>query len=264
MNSIKRHPLIAFFVLAYAISWTSFYALSGPFLFPFGSIVAAVIIASVTQGPAGLKDLLFRSFRWRVSPVWYLLAIAVAVVIAFGALYLNSLSGPPVMVGAEPIVWYQVLLMLPMALVDAPLWEDSGWRGFAMPRFSADHSRLFNTFILGLLLAGWHLPLAISSGRLFAPYVITTFLSAFVTNWIYYNSRESALLAMLYHAAANAMGAIFFHGRTDDDLFRLYWLLALTNFIAALIIILAGRNSWLKRQPTEFLDQAAVQPPSII
>ena len=64
---VKRHPLITFFVLAYAISY-GFYALSAivpgfPFLFPFGSVIAAIIVASVTRGMVGLKDLLSRCPR---------------------------------------------------------------------------------------------------------------------------------------------------------------------------------------------------------
>ena len=248
-NTIKAHPLIAFFVLAYLLSWTSFYVLGGPFLFPFGSVLAAVIVAAATQGRVGLRDLFFRCLSWHVSPLWYLLAIALPVTIALGALFLNASSGSRVTAGEEPFVWYQFFLMLPVALIDAPLWEEAGWRGFAMPRSSAKRSRLFNTFILGLLLAGWHLPIALSGGRLAVPYVVTTLLSAFVTNWIYYNARESALLAMLYHASANAMGIVFFQGRSDDDLLHLYWFLAGMNFVAAIILILAQRNSWLNPQP---------------
>lgn len=42
----------------------------------------------------------------------------------------------------------------PEALIDAPLQENSGWHGYAMPRFPAGRSPLANTLILGLLLAG--------------------------------------------------------------------------------------------------------------
>jgi hypothetical protein len=54
MNAItsflKRHPLGSFFGLAYAISY-GLYALSAtmpgfPFLFPFGPVLAAIIVAS--------------------------------------------------------------------------------------------------------------------------------------------------------------------------------------------------------------------------
>jgi len=240
---ISRYPLVTFFVLAYAISWGSYFVLSGPFIFPFGSILAAVIVAAATQGVAGLKDLLGRVFHWRVAPIWYLAALAVPVAIACGALYLNAARGaalPPMFAGA----WWEALLILPIAIIDAPLWEDSGWRGFAMPRFPAKRSRFLNTLVLGVLLAGWHLPLALSAGPIAVPYVLTTILSAFVTNWIYYKSGESALLAILYHGAANAMGAAFFRSYTGEDQFCLFWFLAVTNFTAVMVIVLADRKTW--------------------
>ena len=80
---VKRHPVVTFFVLAYGISW-GFYALSAiwpefPFLFPFGSIIAAIIVSSITRGMDGLKDLLRRCLRWRVGLRWYAAALLIPV-----------------------------------------------------------------------------------------------------------------------------------------------------------------------------------------
>jgi hypothetical protein len=247
---IVNHPLIAFFVLAYLFSWTSFFLLGGPVLFPFGSIVAAITIALLSEGSRGLRDLLCRCVRWRVSWIWYLAAIVVPVLLAAGAVYLNVAMKriePP----AFAVSGFEIPLLLPMAMFDAPLWEDSGWRGFAMPRFSTERARVVNTAILGLLLAGWHLPIALSGGAIAAPYVITTFLSAFVTNWIYYNSRQSAMLAIIYHSAANGTGLALFHGYGDPDLLPLYWALAATNLVAVVLILVTGRKSWFVEDRNE-------------
>jgi len=243
---VTRHPLISFFLFAYLFSWVSFFALGGPFLFPFGSIVAAIVVAYVSGGKKALRDLLERCTRWRVSWIWYVLALVVPIVLGVGAIYLvvavNRAEPPPF---AAPGA--AMLLLFPMAVVDAPLWEDAGWRGFAMPRFPANRSRVANTATLGLLLAGWHLPIALSGGPVAAPYVITTFLSAFVTNWIYYNSRQSALLTIIYHGAANALGAALFQGHPEQVLVWLYWGLAATNLAATILILVLGANTWFSK-----------------
>ena len=63
---VRRHPIITFFVLSYALAWM---------LVPFGSfgaygpLVAALIVVPITQGVAGLKELGLRMIRWRVR--WY-------------------------------------------------------------------------------------------------------------------------------------------------------------------------------------------------
>ncbi|MEQ1763658.1 MAG: CPBP family intramembrane glutamic endopeptidase [Pyrinomonadaceae bacterium] len=245
---ISRHPLVTFFILAYAISWGSYFLLSGPVLFPFGSILAAVIVALATEGVGGLKGLLSRCLRWRVAPTCYLVALSAPVAIACGALYLNAAVGGPLPPRFNGM-WWEGLLLLPMAIVDAPLWEDSGWRGFAMPRFPVNRSRFLNTLILGILLAGWHLPLALAAGvRVAIPYFTTTILSAFVTNWIYYGSGQSALLAIIYHGAANAMGIAFFQSYSGTDQIWLFWCLAAMNFIAMVLIVVTDRKRWLRKE----------------
>ena len=250
-NVAKRHSLLTFFVLAYGISWGTFFILGGPFLFPFGPFLAALIMASVTGGLGGLKDLASRCLRWRVGLKWYAAALFVPVAIALAAVSLNIMLGAPMPPAAQLGPWYSFFLLFPVAMIDAPLGEDSGWRGYAMPRFSAGRSPLVNSLILGVLVAGWHLPIALSEPTLTAPYLITTIASAVVTNWVYYNAGESALLAILYHTAANTMGGAglnLFQMFSGPDFVRVWWLLAAVNWAVVVILVLvAGPN--LRRQP---------------
>lgn len=68
---VKRHPLVAFFVLAYALTWPliPLVTVSPLWGFPalFGPALAAIIVAAITDGRAGLRDLLSRLVRWRVG-----------------------------------------------------------------------------------------------------------------------------------------------------------------------------------------------------
>jgi hypothetical protein len=248
LSLVKRHPLVTFFVLAYGISY-GFYVLPAivpgfPFLFPFGSIIAAIIVASITQGVAGLKDLLSRCLRWRVGLRWYAAALLVPLAIGLAVMALNSLLGAPMPTAAQLGPWYGLLLMFPMAIIDAPLQENSGWHGYAMPRFPANRSRLINTLIMGLLLAGWHFPLPLAEPSIIAPYLISTLASAFVTNWVFYNARESALLVILYHSAANTIGIFYSHMIAGADLTRYFWLLAAANLVAAVAVVILDRKTW--------------------
>jgi uncharacterized protein len=251
---VKRHPIVTFFVLAYGISY-GFYALSAiwpgfPFLFPFGSVIAAIIVASVTRGMDGLKELLSRCLRWRVGLRWYAAALLVPVAIALTVVGLNILLGAPMPTAAQLGPWYSIFLLFPMAMIDAPLQENSGWHGYAMPRFPADRSRLVNSLILGVLLAGWHAPLAFAEPSITVPYLITALLSQIVTNWVYYNARESALLAILYHTAANTIALYFAPMLSGPDLTRHFWLLAAVNAMAAIIVVTSDWKTWRSRRPT--------------
>src|SRR3712207_946730 len=145
LTLVKRHPLVTFFVLAYALSWGSYYLLSGPFLFPWGPLLAALIVASVTRGKAGLKELLSRCLRWRVGLKWYAAALFLPVAVALAAVALNLLLGARLPAAAQLGHWYSLLFLFPQALLDAPVEEEPGWRGYALPHLPARRSRLANT-----------------------------------------------------------------------------------------------------------------------
>lgn len=244
---INRHVLVVFFVLAYAISWGNF-VLSAtwpniPFLFPFGPLLAALITAGVTCGSEGLRDILMRCLRWRVGLKWYAAALFLPVAIALTVLFLNVLLGASMPTSAQLGPWYNLFILFPMAMIDAPLGEEPGWRGYAMPRFPASRSPLENTLILGVLVAGWHLPLALAGGDIVVPYLIATIASAVVTNWVYYNAHKSALLAIIYHTSANTMGLYFFTASIGPELVRMFWLLAVVNCaVAAILVLVAGQK----------------------
>ena len=259
---VKRHPLVTFFALAYGISYT-FFLLTAiwpdfPFLYPFGSLIAALIVASVTRGMDGLKDFLGRCLRWRVGLRWYAAALIVPTAIGLVVMLLNIMFGAPMPSADQLGPWYGIFLMLPLAMIDAPLQENSGWHGYAMPHFRANRSRLLNTLLIGVLLVGWHFPLTLAEPSMMAPYLLSTLGSAFVTNWVYYNARESALLAILYHSAANTIGIFCSHTFAGADLTRYFWLLAAANLVVAVGVVLFDRKTWASSDPVAHAPAEAV------
>ena len=52
MSVIRRHPVLTFFLLAYALSWA---AIPWQSFFAPGVLVAALIVVSLTEGVAGLQ-----------------------------------------------------------------------------------------------------------------------------------------------------------------------------------------------------------------
>src|SRR2546425_5922147 len=85
MQLLRRHPLISFFVMAYAISWT--YVIVFLIVWPLpdtivtdtpellGPVVAGFVMTAVMSGRAGVRQLLRRFVMWRVRRVWYLYAL---------------------------------------------------------------------------------------------------------------------------------------------------------------------------------------------
>jgi uncharacterized protein len=235
---IERYALAVFFVLAFAISWLL------PAYFPLGPFIAAIITAGFT---GGLKDLLWRCLRWRVGWKWYLAAVLVPTAIGLGTGLFTILFGSHAPIQSHSSPWYNLFLLFPAALVDAPIFEETGWRGFALPRFSAQRSNLFNTLILAGLVVAWHIPRALSDPSITAAYLLAGFGSAILTNWVFYNAQRSALLAMLYHTTANTFGLYFSPMFSGPDISLFYWLLAGFNWLFAILVLLLT-GSDLQRQ----------------
>ena len=73
METLKRHPVIAYFILAYVLPWWMFPLLQvSPLLGLFGLFgpaLAAIIMAAIIGGSSGVKALLKRVVRWPSSPL---------------------------------------------------------------------------------------------------------------------------------------------------------------------------------------------------
>ncbi len=76
---IHRHPLVAFFALAYALTWWVYPLL---YLSPllgllgmFGPALAAILVTALTEGRAGVGLLLRRVWHWRVPLPWWAVSL---------------------------------------------------------------------------------------------------------------------------------------------------------------------------------------------
>ena len=92
MSAVRRHPLVAFFVLTYALTWgvlpLGIFGATGPLL-------AALIMIAITEGRAGLRALGSQMSRWRVGWRWYAVAIGLPLAVFRFIVALNVALGAP-------------------------------------------------------------------------------------------------------------------------------------------------------------------------
>ena len=97
MQTVKRHPVIAYFVLAYVLTWWMFPLLQlSPLLGLFGLFgpaLAAIVMAAMINGRSGVQALLKRVVRWRVGVRWYAIALGGPAVLALVAAGLAVVLG---------------------------------------------------------------------------------------------------------------------------------------------------------------------------
>jgi hypothetical protein len=89
--------------------------------------------------------------------------------------------------------------------------EETGWRGFALPRFRRRHARLQASILVAMPWILWHAPtFFLDSGYRgsFNPltlpgFVVAMFAGAIVLTFIYEGAGASILLAAIWHTAPN-------------------------------------------------------------
>jgi uncharacterized protein len=171
---LRRYPLLLFFLLSYAISWSIWSPLllakqgiildrPPQYLHLLGSLgpaVAALITTRICSSSVGFRDLFRRMFNWRVAPQWYAIAL-LPFLLFFGAvLFTGSNSWQPQSFGRSAEYPELPALLYGIASIFFYGWgEETGWRGFALPHLQTDHSALKATVILSFGWALWHLPL---------------------------------------------------------------------------------------------------------
>ncbi|MFN2212215.1 MAG: type II CAAX prenyl endopeptidase Rce1 family protein [Anaerolineales bacterium] len=219
---IKKHPLLVFFVLAYAFSWMVEIPLalqaqgvirvqipfSLHYLAGYGPLFSALIVTSVISGTQGLRKLFGRMTKWNVRPGWWLVAVAPLGFFLSVAAALWLIDGKSIDLSALG----QVDFLPALGLVALPMWiltfgigEETGWRGFALPRLQENRSPLYATLILWILWALWHLPLFFYSYEvsILPGFAIGLLAGAIVFTWLFNGAGGSVLMVAIWHGAFN-------------------------------------------------------------
>src|SRR5215204_1193401 len=260
MSAVRRHPLITFFVLTYALTW---WAVAFGGFIPTGPLLAALIVIPITQGLSGLRDLGSRMIRCRVGWYWYVVAIGLPLAVLQVAVALNVAlgAGAPSLAQLGPlsslIVVFAVRLINPL---DGPMGEEPGWRGFALPRLQADRSPLVATLILAVLVTIWHVLLFFLEGGLqpFQPSIVLggvlgPFAFTFVATWLFNHTGGSVLMTLVMHAAEgtihpNELWSVGATAATAQAIYPVVW------FVVAIGLVILDWRFWRGPAP------ATVQP----
>jgi uncharacterized protein len=126
----------------------------------YGPLIAACLATALEQGRAGVRELLTATFRARLAPRWYLVALAIAAALAFSPPFFAWLTGNL----NQPLLDFRTtaLLFVPLLvlqLLTSGLGEEPGWRGYLLPRLQTRLSTNRSVWVLGLAWAAWHYPL---------------------------------------------------------------------------------------------------------
>jgi uncharacterized protein len=242
-NLIARHRLVSFFVLAYALSWWS-WPLHHYDIWPrqafnaIGALLAAIIVIAAADGRSGFVELGRRLIRWRVPWYYYAFALLVPLAVRAVATVVNVAPAPDWvhLSWTSFALWFLVRLINPL---DGPMAEEPSFRGYAVPLLQERRSSLASAAILGVLVSGWHLPLAAEIGWIGFG---STFVITFVYVWLFNRTGGSVLLPLIFHSA---QGFITMRdlGYTGDGLDR-QQLIEFFLWVVVAVAVLFDRKAW--------------------
>ena len=193
---------------------------SVPAFFVFGimGIFPAWVLSSAYARTPGIRKLFSTLLKPRRPAIWYLVIFIIFPGFILLAFYITPiLGGKAQFYLADLGIWgAAVFLFFEFSkgfVLTGGINEESGWRGFAIPRLQARYSVIVSGLIVGYLWAFWHLPYDIGEGvptlwilqnRLF-----WTPLFGIVMTWFYNRTNGSLLTPALFHPAMNTFGNSF-------------------------------------------------------
>jgi uncharacterized protein len=212
-------------VLACLISWTIWlplyghiFGLAGLPRLPlhhgfggFGPFIASFVTTRIFLKAEGIKNLLSGCFRLR--PLIY---FAVALLGPFVLVFISSLINyfihqTPInlkgLLYTRELPEFNLITFFVYNLVFFGFGEETGWRGFALPRLQSKFNALLSTLILTVFWALWHLPLFLYRPGYTAMdtmgilgWIFSLLTGSVLLSWLFNSTRGSVLICAIFHS----------------------------------------------------------------
>jgi membrane protease YdiL (CAAX protease family) len=156
---VARHPVAAYFIFTFAVSWLGAFAVAAPHLlrgeaipkfaglmmFPamlLGPTFAGIVLTRLVDGSNGLRDLFARMRRISIPTRWYAVFLIPPAVVLIVLLFMKTFVSPDF---APNRFW----IGISFGLV-AGFFEEVGWTGFAFPKMRRKENAVAPAILLGL------------------------------------------------------------------------------------------------------------------
>lgn len=183
------------------------------------ALFPAWVLSSAYSRTPGIRKQFSTLLRPRGPALWYLVVFLIFPGIPLLGMGITRLFGGEAQffladrsIGEAAL--FLLLGFLHVFLMTGGINEESGWRGFALPRLQARYPVIVSAVIVGFFWALWHLPLDIgtgvpTTGMLINRLLFNTLLFSILMAWLYNRTNGSILAPVLFHAAMNAFGDQF-------------------------------------------------------
>ena len=220
--------------------------------------IAALVVAKLEFGKRGAEYLFSQFGRKSFSKLWFLAAVLIPLALAAFAILLWSTAGGMYVLDLMKLAEFPLLLIVSFLM---NMWEEIGWRGYALPTLQKKHNALVSSLIVGIFWALWHWPhFAVKDSAMAVNYhnylwfVVFTLLYSISYTWLYNYTNRSLFTVSLYHASTNATNTILFiEGNISHSIFPFYFL---TVAILAIALVFVFKPDSLCRRKRATINQS--------
>ena len=246
--SPRASRLVVFYLFAFAISWIFWLVMyrvvrgggalaSLTLVFStigaLGPLLSLGILEKLTQGEVRVLGILSTIRVRGVDRRWFLPAILAVPLLTVVGNVLDTLVG-----SHEPLRVFQegpaklglavlpvMLLHFAVSVFTSPLFEEPGWRGFALPRLQHRYGREIGSLVVGVLWWLWHQPMNMTFDSNPSVYGFFLMVShSFVIDSLFNLSGRNLATAMLTHQSLGT--TILFLSPGKKNAFTLVLLIA--------------------------------------
>lgn len=230
MRSIQKRENILYLLLTFLISWASWGTLvllgvpakenalsMSIYMLGGWSPTIVALVLPLFQGRVECRAHYKRYFNLKTRVRYYLLPILASVLmvmVPYGAMLVLDAK----VAASLSIQPFYMILPLFLSMVIGGGMEEFGWRGILVHNLQKLNPALISLGV-GLIWAGWHIPLFFLSGvgqyhANYLPFLITIIAYSLVLTPLYLKSG-SVIPCILFHALANGFGEMGFHYGND-------------------------------------------------
>ena len=220
------------------------------------ALFPAWIYSSALARNPGIRNTFSTLIKPRGSWFWYLVIFLIFPGIPLLSVVISRWTGTYVSfftlnLGLEGFAAYFILEYFRGFLMTGGINEESGWRGFALPRLQSRYPVLISALIVWFFWAAWHLPYDFGRGDelrwILENRLVWNLVVSIIMVWLYNRTNGSLLVVALFHPAMNTFGNMI----TNTPVSRIL-------LVALAVFVVVTDRMWRKLP----IDHPAVIDPS--
>jgi len=182
------------------------------------ALFPAWVLSSVYARKAGVRKQFSTLLRPRGQALWYLVVFFIFPGIPLLAMGITRLFGGEAQFYLAKMTFWDAAIFILLEylkgfLLTGGINEESGWRGFALPRLQARCPVIVAACIVWFFWALWHVPYdlgrGIPIGWMLENRLFWSLLLSILMAWLYNRTNGSILAPALFHPAMNTFGNQF-------------------------------------------------------